>query len=86
MQCKIDVSTMNTILSDRLKELGLTKYEVAKRLAKSEGKNPQQIATRVAQTINEPENRKYCNVVNVIHALGGEIVIRWTNVDERIAS
>lgn len=77
---------MKTILSDRLKELGLTKFGLAKRLAKSEGKQPHQIATRVAQTINEPENRKYCNVVDVIHALGGEIVVRWTNVDERIAS
>ena len=77
---------MKQILDERLKELGMTKYGLAKRLAKIEGKEPHQIATRVAQTINEPENRKYCNVVDVVHALGGEIVIRWTNTTERIAS
>lgn len=77
---------MNHILSERLEQLGLTKYEIAKRLAAKEGKRPGQISTRVAQTIEDPEKRQFSNVVDVVRELGGEIVIRWTNVDERVAS
>ena len=77
---------MDNILSERLEQLGLTKYEIAKRLAAKEGKKPGQIATRVSQTIENPEKRQFSNVADVVRELGGEIVIRWTNVDERVAS
>ena len=70
---------MDTILSKRLEQLGLTKYEVAKRIAEKIGKKPGQIATRVGQTIDEPEKRQYSYVADVVRELGGEIVIRWTN-------
>ncbi len=77
---------MDKILAERLKQLGLTKYEIAKRIAKKTGKSPNQIATRVAQTIDSPDRRRYSHVVDVVHELGGEIIVRWTNFDEKVAS
>ena len=72
------------ILAKRLEELGLTKYEIAKRIAAKEGKATGQINTRVAQTIDNPEKRVFKNVIDVVHELGGEVVIRWHNTDEHV--
>lgn len=80
---------MNEILQGRLDELGITRYEVAKRIAESRGgkTKPGDVSSIVAKTLEEPEGRRFSNVAEVIEALGGEIVIRWHSVTEqRIAS
>jgi len=78
---------MQTILQDRVKELGISRYEVSKRVARGRGSNK---ATDVSSVVNKileaPEGRRYSNIAEVVKALGGDIVIRWHSVDEKIAS
>lgn len=78
---------MKEVLEDRIKDLGITPYEVAKRVAQSRGKDK---VTDVSGTVNNvldsPERRRYDNLVEVVKALGGDIVIRWHSVEERVVS
>ena len=77
---------MDEILKARLEELGLTKYAIAKQIAEKEGKPANALTTRISKTINDPKSRVFSNVEEVVKILGGEIVIRWHNVDEKVVS
>lgn len=77
---------MKDILEERLKELGISKYEVAKRIAEKEGKKPTAVSTRVLSTFEDPESRKYANLLEVIEVLGGRVVVEFPTVVRRVAS
>ncbi|NEP15435.1 MAG: hypothetical protein F6J97_00860 [Leptolyngbya sp. SIO4C1] len=78
---------MKDILQERLDMLGITKYEVSKRIAENRGaKKVTDVSSIVAKTLSEPEGRRYSNVAEVVKAMGGDIVIRWHNTDEKVAS
>ena len=76
---------MKEILEKRIQDLGITPYEVAKRVAESRGKEK---ATDVSATVNNvlksPERRRYDTLAEVIKALGGDIIIRWHSVEENV--
>ncbi len=77
---------MKDILAERLNELGISKYEVAKRIAEKGGKKPTAVSTRVLSTFDDPENRKYANLLEVIEVLGGRVVVEFPTVVRRVAS
>jgi hypothetical protein len=77
---------MKDILEERLEELGISKYEVAKRIAEKEGKKPTAVSTRVLSTFEDPESRKYANLLEVIEVLGGRVVVEFPTVVRRVAS
>jgi rubrerythrin len=77
---------MKDILEERLEELGISKYEVAKRIAEKEGKKPTAVSTRVLSTFEDPGNRKYANLLEVIEVLGGRVVVEFPTVVRRVAS
>ena len=76
---------MHEILQERLQKLGISKYAIAKELA-GPGGNPKALTTRIGKTMTDPKNRVFSNVEDVIKAMGGEIVIRWTSMDEHVVS
>ena len=79
--------SMKDILQERLDDLGITKYEVSKRVAKSRGAaRVTDVSSIVAKTLESPEGRRYSNVAEVVKALGGDIIIRWHSVEEKVAS
>lgn len=77
---------MKEILEERLEELGISKYEVAKRIAEKDGKKPTAVSTRVLSTFEDPESRKYENLLEVIEVLGGRVVVEFPTVIRRVAS
>ena len=79
---------LSEVLEQRLKEKGLTKYAIAKHLAESEGKgkDPRAFTTRVGKVIKDPKGRVFANLEQIVNLLGGEIVIRWTDVKDQTFS
>lgn len=78
---------MKEILEERLAELKITPYEVAKRIAESRGKEKAtDVSTTVNNVLSSPERRRYDIVAEVVKALGGDIVIRWHSVEEKVVS
>ena len=78
--------SMKDVLEDRLKDLGITKYEVAKRVAEVRGKKVGDVTSSVNNVLSGPERRRYDNLAEVVTALGGEIVIRWHSIEEKVVS
>ena len=77
---------MKDVLQTRLDELGITSYEVAKRVAKVRGKKVGEGTSSVSNVISEPERRRFDNLADVVRAMDGEIVIRWRSVNEEVIS
>lgn len=78
---------LDKILQDRLDELGITKYELSKRIDEGRGMDKAtSVSSIVKKIMEEPEGRRYSNVAEVVKAMGGEIVIRWHFVDEKVVS
>ncbi|MEO0644801.1 MAG: hypothetical protein AAFZ17_01395 [Cyanobacteria bacterium J06650_10] len=77
---------MKDLLDERLKYLGITKYEVAKRVAKVRGKKVGDVTSSVANVLSGPERRRFDNLAEVIRALDGEIVVRWHTTEENVVS
>ena len=78
---------MKEILEERLAELGITPYEVARRLAENRGKGKvTDVSTTVNNVLSSPERRRYDTLAEVIKVLGGDIVIRWHSVEEKVVS
>lgn len=77
---------MKEILEERIKELDITPYEVAKRIADSKGKKVTDVSTTVNNVLSSPERRRYDKLAEVIKVLGGDIVIRWHSVEEKVVS
>lgn len=80
------MSQMKRVLEQRLTTLGISKYEIAKRVAKKKKAKPTSVSNLVGRTFDSPESRTYGNLLDVIEAMGGQVVIRWTNVEEQVAS
>ena len=80
------MSEMKQVLEQRLKALGITKYEVAKRIAEKKDTKPTSVSNLVGRTFEDPEKRTYGNLLDIIEAMDGQVVIRWTNVEETVAS
>ena len=78
--------TMKQVLEDRLDSLGISKYEVAKRIAEKKATKPTSVSNLVGRTFDNPEGRTYGNLLDIIEAMGGTVVVRWTNVEEKVAS
>lgn len=75
---------LKEILNERLIELGITKYELSKRIAEKRGADKvTDVSSLVSNVLDTPENRRFSNVSEVIEALDGEIVIRWYNIQEK---
>lgn len=75
---------MKQSLDTRLQQLGITQYQVAKRLAERRNKNVNNVVSLVANIFKKPESKKLVNLAEVVEAMGGEIVIRWGAVEEKI--
>ena len=78
---------MKEILTERLEELGISRYELSRRLAAHRGLSaPTSVSTMVNNAFDNPDSRTYGNIADIIKVMGGEVVIRWHTVDERVAS
>lgn len=78
------ITMLSDVLKKRLGKLDTTIYEISKKVAES--RNPPKKVTdlnaTVAKVFDNPEGRRWSSVQEVIEAMGGEIVIRWHNIDE----
>ena len=76
---------LSEMLQERLKQRDLTKYALAKILAEMDGsgKPPSQYTSRLAKVFDDPRGRIFGNLEEVIQALGGEIIIRWTDTTDQ---
>ncbi len=75
---------LKEILNERLIELGITKYELSKRIAEKRGADKvTDVSSLVSNILNTPGNRRFSSVSEVIEALDGEIIIRWYNTHEQ---
>ena len=75
------------IFMDRLKELGINPYKVAKEVARIKGdeeqfKRPTRYATAVRQALENPTNSSLRTIESVIAALGGRLYIEWDQKEE----
>lgn len=75
MQVDFDKNTLN----NRLEELGVTLYQIAKRYSEILGEDSP--ATRyhsaISKAFENSENSKLKTVETIVQALGGKIVIEW---------
>ncbi len=76
------------ILQDRLKTLGWTAYRLAQEVSKvrvsvfrEEEKKPATLVTAVTKVLDSPNTSSFKNVKAAIHAMGGELIIRWETVE-----
>lgn len=76
------MKSMEDILAERLVQLGWKKFDVAKILAEKHGKKPTDVSSRISSTFSNPDGRSYGHLKEVIEAMGGEIVIRWTTTQD----
>lgn len=75
---------LKEVLNERLDELGITKYELSKRITEKRGGGKvTDVSSLVSKTLDVPDNRRFCNVSEVVEALDGEIVIRWHDIKEK---
>lgn len=77
------------ILMDRLKELGLNPYKVAKEVARIKGdeeqsRRPTRYATAVRQALENPANSSLRTIESLVTALGGRLYIEWDQKEEVI--
>lgn len=83
--------TMKDILEERFETLGITKYELTRRIVELRGKpgEPTEISklqSAVSQALREPDGRRYAAIAELIEAMGGEVVVRWKDYREVKAS
>lgn len=75
---------LKEVLNERLNELGITKYELSKRIAeKRGGSKVTDVSSLVSKVFEAPDNRRFGNISEVIEALDGEIIVRWYNIQEK---
>ncbi len=71
----------SNILKQRLENLGLTRYEVAKRIAEKENKAVTSVNNTVDRCLSNPDIAQVSTLKKIVEALGGEIVIKWKAED-----
>jgi len=76
------------ILQNRLNNLGWTAYRLAQEVSKvrvsvftEEEKKPATLVTAVKKVIDDPNTSSFKSVKTAIHAMGGELIIRWETVE-----
>ena len=76
------------ILQKRFEELGWTEYRLAKEAGQvrveefgETEKSPSSLVTSVSKVIENPNTSQFKNVEAVIKAMGGELVIKWPQVE-----
>lgn len=79
--------TMKDTLEERFETLGITKYELTRRIVELRGKpgEPTEISklqSAVSQALRDPDGRRYAAIAELIEAMGGEIIVRWTDYKE----
>lgn len=79
--------TMKDVLDERLGELGITKYELTRKVLELRGQpsDPPEISklqSAVAKALKEPNGRRYAAIVELVEAMGGEVIIRWKDYKE----
>jgi hypothetical protein len=79
--------TMKEVLYERFDDLGITKYELTRRVLDLRGKPSepteiQRLQSAVTKALNEPYGRRYAAIAELVEAMGGEIVIRWKDYKE----
>ena len=79
--------TMKEVLYERFDDLGITKYELTRRVLDVRGKPSepteiQRLQSAVTKALNEPDGRRYAAIAELVEAMGGEIVIRWKDYKE----
>ena len=72
---------LNDAIEQRLTELGMTRYQLAQAISKNNGSNrpPSSYTNRFQKFFNDPKGRTYENVEEIIQALGGRLLIEWTD-------
>lgn len=69
-------------LKQRLAEKGMTQYQLAKKIAKLDGtgRPPSSYTGRFAKVFgDDPKGRTYRNIEEIVRALGGRLLIEWTD-------
>ena len=76
------------VLNDRLKQLGWTQYRLAQELDKIRGedKGAANYASTVKKALGNPENSKAKTLEDLISAMGGELIVRWSHKEEVVSS
>jgi len=74
--------SMKEILQDRFDELGISGYELTRRVVElrteaGEETSIDKLKSSVAKTLKDPDGRRYSAIAEVIEAMGGEIFVRW---------
>ena len=72
---------INEAIEKRLKERGMTQYQLAQEVAKIDGtgRPPSSYTARFQKVFNDPKGRTYKNIEEIIQALGGRLLIEWTD-------
>lgn len=79
---------MRDVLENRMNQLGFTQYRLTKEICQMRTKDGEEVppVTRynssIRQAVQDPENVKFQIIEDVVKAMGGEIVIRWHNIEE----
>ncbi|NJP11680.1 MAG: hypothetical protein HC866_21250 [Leptolyngbyaceae cyanobacterium RU_5_1] len=78
---------MKDVIENRMKQLGFSEYRVTKevcQLRAQDGEVPPitKYHSSIRQAIDKPENVKFYIIEDIVKAMGGEIVIRWHNIEE----
>lgn len=78
---------MKDILTERMAKLGYSQYRLTKEICKlraQDGKVPpvSKYQSSVRQAIAEPNMVKFYIIEDLIKAMGGEVIIRWTNHED----
>lgn len=78
------MTELSELLKNRMESQGMTKYQIAKRLAQidGQGKPATNYSNLVYKILESPENRVFQGLKNLIEILGGEVVIRWRDTTE----
>jgi hypothetical protein len=86
---------IKSALQKRLQDLDISQYELTRRVVEQrnakntqdEDTTVQKLQSAVYKALKEPDGRRYSAIAEIVEAMGGEIVIRWTNVEEvKVAS
>lgn len=83
---------MKAALQKRIDDLGISQTELTRRVVEqrmSQGHNTtvSNLQSAVSKALKEPDGRRYSAIAELVEAMGGEIVIRWTNFEEvKVAS
>lgn len=78
---------MKEILTERMAKLGYSKYRLTKEICKLRAQDGKvapvsKYQSSVRQALDDPDMVKHYIVEDLIKAMGGEIIIRWTNHED----